>query len=376
MAVTIHTTPKQWSPSDNPLNFTFSSNMTGQANFSYVVETYYNTVKVAEDRVFPESGARAHYDCAPIISGLMPQPQIRTALWQDAAINGSVYVIVRESYGTPPALQASATSSTIKIFKAALSDDDWQIFDAPVAWQNLKFLTNYPRTQRLHVLRNQNVFLNQITDALKQLAISLYRADTTLIGTYTDTQNYPVAQVCINATNLQMTAGFSPAEILESAYFTVRIGTSEIFTVHWHVQECRAAHALQWLNEYGAFDSFIFAHNLERTGNVNALEFGRQFGAWNGTSFVYDAELSGTQRSKTNTERGGIVYTDWIEEAQQHWLTELYSGTVHRLVYSTGVQKGIKITSNQFTFKQQRFEELLSEAVAFDFVAMKQSAVR
>jgi hypothetical protein len=375
MAVTIHTAPGAWAPSDNPLTFTFSSNQTAQPNFSYVIETYFNTVKVAEDRVFPESGIRAHYDCSPIISGLMPQPQFRTALWQDAAITASVYVTVNESYGTTPTLQASATSGAVITFKGAFGDDDWESYDG-TTWANLKFNTKYPRTQRMYALRNQDFYLNQFTGSSKQLSISLYREDTSLIGTYTDTQTYAVAQVCINPTNLQTTAGFSPAEILESAYFTVQIGTSEILTVYWHTQTCNSAYALQWLNEFGSFDSYVFAHNLERTGSVEAQEFGKQFGKWNGTSYVYDADDSGVQRSKTNTTRGGTIYTDWIEEAQQQWLVELYSSTLHRLIYSSGVSKGIKLTSNQFTFKQQRFEELISEAVAFDFTAMKQSAVR
>lgn len=374
MAVVIHTNPLQFSPSDNPLKFTFSSNQTAQANFSYIVSTYLDSVKVSEDRIFPESAAYAHYDCSPIVRGLMPSPTFQTALWQDARIEAELYIIVTEEYGTPAALQASVTSSTIDIFKGRLSDKDWETFNAPTTWQNLLFMTNYPRTQRMEVLRGAPVYLNMITDASKQLEIKLYNG-ATLLDSYTNTQNYVIAQLNLNTTNLIATAGFSSGDIAIATHYTVQIGTSEILTIYFITDYCNSPNTMLWVNDYGAIDSFVFLHNLDRSASVKDRSYSKQFGQWNGTSFTYDASESGERRVGTTVTNEGIVYTDWIYEAQQAWLTELYRSPLHRLYNVSGTHDGIKITTTQYTFKQQRFEDLISESVGFVYSYNHQSMV-
>lgn len=376
MAVTIHTTPLQFSPSDNPLTFTFSSNQTAQANFSYIVETYFNATKVATDQVFPESSTRAHYDCSAIVSGLMPQPTYATSIWQDANITAEVYIIVREFYGATPALQANATSTTIDVFKGALSDEDWENFNAPTTWKNLLFLTNYPRGERFEVLRGTDVFLNMITDASKTLEIKIYQEDGTLIDTFTDTQTYVIAQLNLNTTNLVNPSVFTAPQIASTAYYTVQIGTSEIFTIYFLDDYCFGCYQLQWLNEYGAYDSFIFAHNLDVDGETNAQKYTKQFGQWNGTAFEYDSNKSGEQRSSVFTKKKGIVYTEWISQAQQNWLVETFDSTQHRLYNQDADVWSIAVTTSQFSFVQQRWEDLINQSVGFNYSSGKQSAVR
>lgn len=373
MAVNIHTEPIAFSPSDNPLMFRFSSTQTAQANFSYIVKTFLNSVEIGEDRVFPESGIYAHYDCSPIVRGLMPSPTFSTALWQNSGTNSTLYITVTEEYGTPPALQASATSSTVKIFKGRLSDKAWESFNAATTWQNLLFLTNYPRTQRIEVLRGTPVYLNMITDASKQLEIKLYNG-ATLLDSYTDTQNYVIAQLNLNTTNLIATAGFSSGDVALATHYTVQIGTSEILTLYFYDDYCNTPSTIQWLNDYGAFDSFIFAHNLERNSNVKDRSYSKQFGGWVGTSFTYDSNESGERRVGTSVVNEGIAYTDWIKEAQQQWLVELYRSPLHR-IYTEGVASSIKVTTNAYSFKQQRFEELISESVGFVYSYNHQSMV-
>lgn len=371
MAVTIHTTPLQWSPSDNPLTFTFSSNQTAQANFSYIVQTFLNATMVSEDRVFPESSTRAHYDCSPIVKGLMPVPQFKSALYQNAGTNYEVYIKVIENYGSPAIDQASATSSAIDIFKAGLSDEDWETFNAPTTWQNLLFLTNYPRAERIEVLRGHDFYLNMIQDASKTLELKFYSSAGALLHTYTSTQNYAIAQLNLKSTLLTSTAGVPDISLV--AYYTVQIGTSEILTIHFLDDYCYSPTALMWLNDYGAYDYFIFEHNLDESGSVEERKYERQYGKWSGTSFGYDASNSGEQRISTNTNKKGIIYTDWITEDQQNWLTELFDSVQFRLYLLSGTYKGISVTSNEFSFKKQRWEDLINETVAFNYSSNHQS---
>jgi len=376
MAVTIHSEPTQFSPSDNPLTFTFSSNQTAQANFSYIVETYFNATKVAEDQVFPETSTRAHYDCSTIISGLMPQPEYRALIWQDAEIDAEIYIKVYEFYGATPALQASATSTTIDVFKGALSDREWEEFNAPTDWKNLLFLTNYPRSQRIEVLRGTDVFFNMITDASKQLEIKIYDTNGSLIDSFTDTQTYVIAQLNLNTTNLVSPSVFTAPQIAATSYYTVQIGTSEILTIYFKDDYCNGCYALQWLNDYGAYDYFIFEHNLDVDGSTTAQKYTKQFGGWEGTTYTFDSNNAGEQRSSVRSMDKGIVYTDWIYEAQQNWLIELFQSTQHRLYNQDADVWSIAVTSTQYTFKKQRWEDLINESVAFNYSSGKLSAVR
>ena len=367
MAVTINDVPGNWSPSDNPLKFEFSSNQTAQPNFSFIVRTFLNGVQVAEDQVFIEVSTKAHYDCSPIVKNLMPKPTRSTVLWRNAGINAELYVVVYEKYGATPALQSSTTSSTVDIFKGCLSDYKWDTYLA-ATYQNLLFFTNYPRTERIEVIRKADVFWNLLQDASKTLEIKLYGSDGIQIGsTYSATQNYHIGQLNTNSDILISTCGFSPTNLALAAYYTVQIGTAELLTVYFKDDYCGDIHGLQWLNEWGAFDSFIFEHNLELSGTIEDKTYGKQFGYWNGTSFDYDVNNAGTTRYDVKQKDTGTVYTGWITQAQQNWLVELYKGSMHLLQYLLGVERSVRLTSNQFTFQQQRFEELISEAVAFEF---------
>lgn len=376
MAVTIVSTPKQFSPSDNPLTFTFTSTQTAQANFSYIVETYFNAVKVGEDRVFPESGIYAHYDCSPIILSLMPLPQFSTELWADSATSGVVHIKVIENYGTPPTNQGNATSASIDVFKAGLSDEDWEDFDAPTDWKNLLFLTNFPRSERWEMVRGSDLYLNMITDASKTLEIKLYDSNNVLLDSYTDTQTFVIAQVNLNSNLLESIAGFSSGDIESASYVTVQIGTSEIITIHFFEEDCDDSNTIMWLNDYGAYDSFVFAHNLDVSGSVTDRKFTKQFGGWNGSNFEYDASNSGEQRVGTQTKKQGTIYTDWITQSQQNWLVSLYDSPQYRLYDFDGNYSSIVLTSTQFTFKKQRFEELINESVSFNYSFNKTSLSR
>ena len=367
MAVTIHTSPANWSPSDNPLTFRFSSNQTAQANFSYVVRTYYNATLISEDLVFPEVGIYAHWDASPIVKNLLNTPTRKQTLWQNAGISGTVSITVYENYGTPPVNHASASSSTINIFKACLSDVAWNSFN-PATYQNLLFLTNYPRAENCYVQRGADVYLNLIQNASNQLRIKLYEADGTLLDSYTDTQNYAIAQINTKTTLLNTECGFSNGDLVDAAYYTVQVGTSEIFTFYFYDDYCGTIQSLQWMNEFGAFDSFVFAHNLDLSGNVTDRKYNRKYGGWSGASYTYDLEDSGEVRMGTQQKDSGTIYTGWITDTVQNWLTELYKAPRFVLIELGSEPRPIRVTSNSFTFQRQRYEDLISESVQFDFV--------
>jgi hypothetical protein len=117
MAVTIVQEPQSYSQSGQQMIWTFSSNQTGQANFSYVVEVYVGGNLVYTGKVFPTNGIYGFFDTSEIAERFVNVSPIATTLSYDAENYNEIYVIVRENYGTPPTNQASATSSQYNFFK-------------------------------------------------------------------------------------------------------------------------------------------------------------------------------------------------------------------------------------------------------------------
>ena len=364
MSVTFNQQPQDWSPSDNPLLFVFSSNQTANANFSYIVQTYIDGVQVAEDRVFLERSTRAHYDASPVIMNRIQVPQRNTGLYTEANYSNEVYIKVYENYGTPATNHASATSTTINVFKACLSDKAWSSY-VSADWVGLKYLTNVPRNEDIYQMVGSEFYLNVITDSVaSELIINVYDSSGTLLDFYSETQSFLISQLNLSTDNLS-SAGL---DLTNASYYTVQVEGSEMLTVHFLIDYCNSPNTLQWLNEFGAYDSFIFMHNLEQSGEVKDQTYGKQFGEWNNTTFEYNLQDAGTIRVGTKQKDKGTIYTDYISQAKQRWLCELYKSPRHYLFSVDGYTDYIRVTSTQFTFKQDRFEELISESVAFEYI--------
>jgi hypothetical protein len=369
VAVTIHDIPSDWSPSDNPLKYRFSSNQTAQANFSYVVETYFNNTLVSEDRVFPESGIYAHIDISPIVKNLLNVPVLTNTIWQQAGIDGKIKIKVWENYGTPAVNQASATSSETNIFKACLSDRDWMSWNSnqyTVSGGSFMTYREPSSDGKIYKIRQDDFYLNIIQDGSELLTVELYDG-VTILDTYTDTQDFTVAQVNINTYTLQNDCGFSPLNLAAADSVTVYIGGSKVYTVHFYDIGCNPAYTLEWINELGAWDSFIFAHNLEESFDVTERSYTRKFGSWNGSIFSYNLNDAGNVRVGTQQTDNMTIYTDWITETEQHFLLTCYKAPRFYL-FNSGDEIPVKITNTQGKYQYARWEELISEAVDLQLV--------
>lgn len=369
MAVTITEFPSDYSPSDNPLRFTFSSDQTAQANFSYIVQTYFNGNLVSEDRVFPENGIYGHFDCSPVVKNLFNQPVIGANLWQESGIYAELDVTVTENYGTPPANGASqSTAAPIPIFKGCLSDVDWVAFNASdymVASVGAKFMTPFeevPSNVKIYKQRDVPFVLQAIQQGVSDdLDIFIYQ-NGVLLNSYTDTQTYQIPQIVITDAILQSDCGFSALDVAAADEIVVTLSNAT-FTIYNYDESCPGEPStLQWVNQFASFDSFVFGHNIVRSGDITERTYMKKFGGWSGNSFTYDVTQAGMQRVGTQQTDKLTIYTNWITDAEQHALTTLYKAPKH-LLYIDGTTYNVKVVSNQFTFSQQRFEEEVTEAV-------------
>lgn len=373
MAVSVTQYPGDYSLSDNPLTFVFSSNQTAQANFSFIVETYYNGTVVSEDRVFPENGIYGHIDVSPIVKNLLNKPVINNSIYSEAGISGNIKIKVTENYGTPPSNQATLTTVEIPIIKGCLSDRSFNSYSAAdyiCTSMGAKFMTSLSKIQNfidIYKQREAPFILQAIQGGVSStLTIELYNS-LGLIDIYTDSQTFTIAQINITDELLELEAGFDPNDIA-SAEFVVITLEEATFTVYLYAQNCpEYPSTLQWINELGSWDSFIFAHNLVKSGDVTDRSYSKKFGQWEGNDYVYNLNDSGNIRVGTQQTDKITIYTDWITELEQHYLTTLYKSPRHFL-YLEGETFNVKLISNQFTFAQQRFEEQVTEAVELQIV--------
>lgn len=366
MAITITSEPKAYSPSGNPLSYTFRSDQTGQANFSYIVNTYVNGALAREERVYPESAAFAHIDISETVDSLLSAPTIISGLNNDSGTTASIHIEVIESYGTPAIEQASATSTTTKAFKASIDNLTFETIDFDATYKNTKWLTNNP-TNDLSILREQTILYSMITGGGSELIeFKFYASNGLLLHTFSESQTYNIWQVNINNDNLISTTGISLFQLESTAYFTMQIGISDILTFNYLDEFCYNPKALLWSNQYGSFDSFIFSHSDNRKVDTTKKSFKRQFGGWSGSSFVYDSTLSGDiDYVKTKTVKGELVST-YMTESVHNWMVELYDSTFYLLYDSLGNPgEAVNITGNSYNYKQDRFEELIMEVITY-----------
>ena len=167
MAVTIHNSPQSYTPSDNPITWRFSSNQTLQVNFSFFIEVYVNGVLTGDHLVFPEDGIYAHFDAWEDASIACNKPIIGSSFETSAGNNAEIYIKVYERYGNPATNQASATSSTVTVFKACLSDIDWIDFTASdyIYSSGSKWLTLFPSTEKYTCGISESQYIMAITNS-------------------------------------------------------------------------------------------------------------------------------------------------------------------------------------------------------------------
>jgi hypothetical protein len=362
MAVTFISQAGDYSPSDNPLVFVFNSNQTTQPNFSYIVQTYVNAVLVSTEKIFPERSGRSHWDASTVVKNVIYSPTRPTNL-NDEINLPTIYVKVTENYGTTPTNQASADSSTITIFKAKLSEEDFKTIDIAADYVSQKWLTEIPNNL-IHVTKTQDVFVQHISDdASQSLELFAFDIDGNLIDTYATTP----AVVSMWNCNLSYSNLLAVMPAMTSAYeVKAHVNMSEDITIRYDITDCDNKDVLSWINKFGAFDQFVFTHYKEDRGNSESFAYQRQFGGWDGSNWSFDNDYGEIETVKMNKPTGYIV-SGWLDTVTQNWLVSIYQSIGVRLNTNTC----IKITSSAYTTKTQRFEELINEEITYQLTNVK-----
>jgi len=296
MALTIHQTPDNYTPSDNPIIWTFSSDETTEPNFVYAVKVYINDTQVATDLVFPTNGIYAYYDASWIASTNCQPPVISSDILADASNYCKVRITIVERYGVVVADGASINASNITAWKARMLDDDFMSWDSTgyIYGSLAKFLNNYPSTPMVRETGEQIrlMFINNLT-TVTNFKIELF-----------DVNGESIVDdvVSLTATSFRIiVANLSPAVIISETsitstdfetahYMEVSRGVDlEIFRIDIDRSIVYPTYKrLHFLTQWGDIASWSFGLISRRSGSVESHGYRQGFGEWSGDQWVFD----------------------------------------------------------------------------------------
>jgi len=385
MAITFHTQPQVFTPGSNPVVWTFSSDETAQANFSYIVEVYVNSILHSTHQVFPQNGIYAKFNASEIARGLLSSPLITdtTLVTLYSSAFDPFEIIVYEQYGTPPAIEASETSDSSYVFNAALRHQDfvnWDYLDYNVATTNplvgIPYLTSWPRTYKYFCGLNEKVFLGVISnDSGLSVDIRLFNSANTLIvqslGNSITFQ--PLSVIDASPQNIINNTAITSGNFSTCVYYTVRTnatgigaypGKSEVFKIYIDT-ECQRypSRRLHWLNKFGVWDSFTFDLVSTDSTKVEGNRYEKEKGIWDDENYVYPLYQGEATTFSKRAEDTLTLNSDWIKEDVQQWLVrELYESPKVYLE-SDGEFEPVNVTNATYKLKVSRRDGLIQELV-------------
>lgn len=379
MATTILTEPQSFTPSDNDIVWTFSSDQSSQPNFAFLVKVFINSVNVGNHLIFPEYGGnRAHYNAQDDARIYCTRPNIDATVFATAANNtGEIYIEVYDYYGDPAEIQGSPdTSATLRFFKAALSDVDFVNWDASeyIMNPNSKWLTFYPRAQQLLCSMTENLFMMFITNGDDcNVEITIYDENDNVISS--DNPSIGSTGIDIMIMNLSPTmllanTVFTPTEIGNTSYYTIAISNtavelSETMTVYID-RRCDkyGTKRLHYITSIGSIDAFSFILANKETREVKSSSYEKQLGGFTaGGTYVYDL-TEGRESDYIKTSKGRMtVNSDFIEEEMQNYLVrELYESPMVLVEESSQLVR-YRVLNTGYEKKKRKTDVLFNEVV-------------
>jgi hypothetical protein len=388
MAVTIQQNPQAFTTASNPVVFTFESDETAQANFSYIVELYIDGALHSTHQVFPQFGELAKFNASEAVRSTLASPLITNGSLTtnyNTAIS-TVYIIVSEKYGTPPAIQLDATSNAIFVFNGALRHPDWINFsfkDYDVSTTNnltpgVKFLTSWPRARKTFCGMNEKIFLGFISsDTSFNVRFTLRTAGGTLIVTDLVSLSFnDLTVVDCSPSTIMANTTITALDFASAAYYEVIArgagtgifnGSSETFQIYidteCHRYETRRLH---WLNKFGVWDAFTFTLVSIDSTKVSSTGYNRESGVWDGTAYTYPF-YQGQATTYAKTAKDTLILnSDWINEEVQKWLVrELYESPNVYLEQGENFEP-VNVVNQNYDFKQRRINGLIQEVVQIE----------
>jgi len=377
MAVTIHQSPQSYTPSDNPVVWVFSSDQTAQTNFSYLVSVYIDGNLDSDNVVFPEDGIYAEFDASGIVSRNTQAPTINAEPIDDALNYCEVYIIITERYGNPPTSQADDTSDTVTCWKARITDEDFEVYDATDYVMSGAItvlpLTQFPTTINPKIRPDEFHRLMIITndDPVTDVEYNLYDENNVVIvtdsvsGTFTN----KISIVNISPSVIIAETTITLANFEACAYYTILVYPTTADPVTYRMDmntnhRYDYAVRLHFLSMLGCVEGFSFDLIARESADVTSEGYQRKFGYISGNSFVFDSNRGTDIDIAKVTTKKLTVESDWLLQDEQNWLVEnMYDSPMVFIEQADGGLKRVKVTNTSYAKMIQENDTLVSEKV-------------
>lgn len=387
MAVTITQSPQTVTPSDNPVVWVFNSDQSAQTNFSFLIEVYVNGAVTPRSRhtIFPEYNEdTAHFDAeAEKITNVIcsnPLPNL-SAFSADAGNDATIYIKVIEVYGDPATQHASATSSTVTVFKSSLSDDNFNdyvytdyVFSPSVT--SKKFLTFFPRTERLEVATTEDHLFLMIAPFSVTLHVARIRLKSSTGSTIaTDYINLSTGNfVLFDASPRSVidNSAITLANFQAASYYEVTVlnalGTLSGETLTINLNDCNnyETKRLHFLNSLGGIDAFSFTKGNEKSRDITRFGMEKQLGQFDDSgNYVFNTNQGREIDYMTQSAGKLRITSDLINQGVQNWLAdELYESPFILMEINAGEDlKRVKITNTSTVYKKNSQGNVMQEVV-------------
>jgi len=381
MAITIHTSPVSYIPSDNPVIYTFSSNQTAEDNFVYLVQVYINDVLAANEFVSPDNGIYGRIDVSNYTSNACQTPTINSSIVSDAANYCNVRITVFERYGTPPSNELSASTTNINAFKAKMQDDDFIDWIGGGYIQYVKgtffnFLTNHPDNLSVRQEGEQQrlMLINNLTNISIQIYLYDENGDEVNNDIYASGigSAFNISILNVDPTTIIANTGLTTGDFTASSYYTVRLFVSDSgFGILRRIDIDRSIvystyQRIHYLSNWGAIESFTLGLISRESGTVESFGYKQGFGQWSGNAFIFTKDRGRDIDYAKTVDKKLRLTSDWIGQGLQNFLCDnLYpSPLVYQEVGALMVRR--RMSSKTYDKKIHENDMIFLEEIMLD----------
>lgn len=389
MAITFTQEPLLFSSASNPIIYTFSSDQTGQPNFSYKIELYIDTALFGTYELYPMFDEFCKFDASEYVrSFLKTHMSLATGFICETSDQwNTIGLKVYESYGNPPALEGFESAGNITCFNAALRYDDFVNFNYstyyldPLSGLSPYWLTTYPSDQKQYTNYDDPFHAGIL--AKKSLTgyimyLRIYDITGAVTFSYSDSISI-IERVCmldISPVAFDVNGWTAGTEWNSCYYYEVEIKATSTVTPFPFIisepyrlyldQSCYRfrPQKLYWMNKFGVIDQYEFKMYSEESTAITSYGYQVQPGEWvDGGQYALTLADSEKRNNMKTAEDRITLNSDWMKPAVQNWLVrELYESPQVWLL-KQGQFKPV-ILENKESRQKSRFRDgLIQETV-------------
>jgi hypothetical protein len=388
MAITIHQNPQRFTPATNPIVWVFSSDQTGQPNFSFKIELIINGALFGTYELYPMQGTFCKFDACEYVRSFVSTQATYFGdfAWVSVDQAVDVQVIIYESYGTPPALEDSQESDGNYVFNGALRYENFYAYNYQQYWLDWSngmqptFMTTYPTDQKQLTPYREPFLVGILAERGPQyyeLKLDIYDITGTSTYTYTDIilLDFIVNMLDISPQSMDLNGWTSGTEWNSCYYYEVTLiatknvapfNSQSTIPIRLYLdQSCSRFEdmRLYWMNKFGVIDQYTFNKLSIHSTSINSYDYQVQQGAWGDGFYDFNLSLPEKKINMKSAEDRITINSDWMKPAVQNWrVRELYESPQVWL-YNDGNFKPVVVENNSSILKSRFKDGLIQETV-------------